>query len=231
MGAVERRHAAEAAVQGAAARRLDGSEGVSLGEQIVSRDRDIAQIGPAAFVARVQASVSRVFKDAGPHSLGLSRDDGIRMLPGFVLAHRRVDASEHDRHAEAPEKPGDFVGAIRLRREGSDSHEVRPGHALVVRHAEILVDDRDVPFRRGQAREHQEAERLPYAVTIPAAFLDSDDVDEGIRRIDQVQFHNRHAFVGERFLFVGSSYWDSAREADGRLPSILRSVLEPATRC
>ena len=63
---------------------------------------------------------------------------------------------------------------------------VRPRHGRIVRRTEVLVQDRDFPLRRGQARKNHEAEWFPNAVTVPAALLNFGHADKRVAGIDQI---------------------------------------------
>ena len=82
-----------------------------------------------------------ILQDLPPDSLRLARDDRVHALQGFIETHRGVNAAHDDRHAQAPEMSGHFVGAAGLGGERRDAHEVRPRHRLVVRDAKVLVHD------------------------------------------------------------------------------------------
>ena len=56
----------------------------------------------------------------------------------------------------------------------------------VVRHAQVLVHDRDFPLRWGQARENHKADRFLHAVAVPAALLDFDDAYKRVGWVDQI---------------------------------------------
>ncbi len=186
MSPVERRHAAEAAVQGTAARGLNRAEGIPFVQQIVLGEGDGVDLREAAVIPALQTAVLGVLEDLRPDALGFARDDRVHALHGLVQAHGCVNTAHDDRHAQAPEVRGHFIGPVRLRGESSDAHQVRQRHRRIVRHAEVLVNDRDFPLRRGQARKNHKAERFPHPVTVPAAFPDSDDADERVGRIDQI---------------------------------------------
>ena len=181
VGAVERRHAAEAAVQRAAARGLDGAEGIARRQQIMPGRRHIGHFGEPSVIPAFQAAVPGVVQDLRPDALGFAGDNRVHVLQGLVQAHGGVNAAHDDRHAPAPELGGHLIGAVGLRREGGNAHQVRPRHGRVVRHAEVLVDDRDFPLRRRQARQDHQAQRLPDAIAVPAALL---DVDEAHKRVE-----------------------------------------------
>ena len=102
-GSVDRRHAAEAAVQGAAARGLDGPEEVARRQQVMTRRRDVVQFGAASVVAALQVAVLDVVQDLPPDGLGLPRDHRIHALHDFVCAGGRVNAAHDDGDAETPE--------------------------------------------------------------------------------------------------------------------------------
>jgi len=130
--------------------------------------------------------MSGVLQDLRPDALGFPRDDRVHTLHDLVQAHGCVNAAHDDGHAQTPEVSGHFIGSVRLRGESGDAHQVRPRHRRIVRCAEVLVNDRDFPLRRGQARQNHQAERLPDAVAVPAALLDFDDADKRVAGIDQI---------------------------------------------
>ena len=70
-----------------------------------------------------------VIQDLRPDGLGLPRDHRVHARHDLVGAHGRVNAAHHDRHAESAEVSGHCVGAVRLRGERGDAHQVRPGLA------------------------------------------------------------------------------------------------------
>ena len=113
-GSVERRHAAEAAAQGTAARGLNRAEGVPRRQQIVTRRRDAVQLGTPPVIPALQAATPGVLKDLRPDGLGLPCDHCVHLLHDFVCAGGRVDAAHDHGHPAMPEVSGHFVGAVGL---------------------------------------------------------------------------------------------------------------------
>jgi hypothetical protein len=148
--------------------------------------RHIVHLGEPSVIHAFQAAMPEVIQDLRPDALGFPRDDRVHMLGDLVQAHGRMDAAHDDGHSETAQVSGHFIGAVRLRSKSGNAHQVPPRHSPVVRHAEVLVHDRDFPLRRGQARQNHKAERLPHAVTVPAALLDFDDADKRVGGIDQI---------------------------------------------
>ena len=129
MGPVERRDAAEVAVQRTAARGLDRAEGISGLQKIVPGGRIWLDLGESAVVAALERAVPDVLEDLRPDAFGFARDDRVHALQGLVQAHGGVNAAHDDRHAQAPEVGGHFIGAGGLRGERRDAHQVRARHA------------------------------------------------------------------------------------------------------
>ena len=189
LGSVEGCHAAEAAIQGTAAGGLNGSEGISGGQQIMTGGHKLADPGESSVILAPQAAVPGVRQDLRPDSLGLPRDHRVHLRENFLHAHGGVNATHDDGHAQTSEASRHLIGAGCLGGESGDAHQIRSGHGRVVRRTEVLIHDDDFPLRRRQAREHHQAERFPHPVTIPAAFLGADATDQRIGRIDQVESH------------------------------------------
>jgi len=109
-----------------------------------------------------------------------------------------MNAAHDDGYAEAAKVSGHLIAAIRLRGEGGDAYPGQAAHGLIVRHAQVFVNDRDFPLRRGQARENHEAEWFPYAVTVPAALLDSHILTRGLEGL--IRHSARQTFAVDRFV-------------------------------
>ncbi len=189
MGAVEGGDAAERAVHGTAARRLDRPEGVVTGEEVVAGRPDRVHFRQAPVVPWLQAPGGGVRQHVWPGGFGLSRDNRVHVRHHFVDAHGGVDPAHHDGHAQAPKAGRDFVGARRLRGERRDADQIRKRLLVVARDPDVLVEQGDVPLGRGQAGQRHQAERLPDAIAVPPALLEPDDADQRIGRVDQVESH------------------------------------------
>ena len=226
-GSVDRRHAAEAAAQGAAARGLDRPEEVPRRQEIMTCRRDLVQLEALSVIAALQVAVPGVVQDLRPDGIGFPRDHRIHPLHDFVCAGGRVNAAHDDGDAETAEVGGHFVGAVRLRGEGGDADQVRARHGRIVRHAEVLVYDRDLPRRRGQTGEGHEAERLPHAVAVPAVLLDPDHAHERVGWVDQTQSHGVLALIGGHLrLVLSATGWPlHSRCDDTRLRECAKSRL------
>jgi len=73
---------------------------------------------------------------------------------------------------------GQLVGSGSLRGERGNAHQIRTRQARVIWPPEVLVQDHDLPFGRGQAGEHQQAERLPNAIPVPTITLGRYTTDQ-----------------------------------------------------
>ena len=74
--------------------------------------------------------------------------------------------------------------------ESGNAHKVRARHGLIVRYAQVLVQNGDFPLRWGQTRKNHEAEWFPHTKTVPAALLDLDHADKRVTGIDQIESHD-----------------------------------------
>ena len=184
VGPVERRDTAEATIQWTTARGLDGSKGITPGQEIVTGGNDIGHLGEASVVSAFQAALPGVLQDLRPNAIGLPGDDRIHVLQDFVEAHGGVNAAHDDRHTHPPEVIGQLIGTVGLRGERGDADQVGPGQGRIIGHTEVLVHDGDLPLRRCQTSQDHQAQRLPHAVTVPAALLDFDDADKRIARVN-----------------------------------------------
>ncbi|MHC4412357.1 MAG: hypothetical protein ACYSW6_05200 [Planctomycetota bacterium] len=91
-----------------------------------------------------------------------------------------MNAAHDYGYTQIAEVSGHLIGAVRLRGESGNAHQVRLRHGLIVWHAEVLVHNRDFPLRWCQPGENHKAERFPHAVTVPAALPDIDDAHKRI---------------------------------------------------
>ena len=104
---------------------------------------------------------------------------------GYVKNNFVVDAYDWV-VPQTPEVSRKFIRPGSLRGESGDAYQVRPRHRRIVRCAQVFVNDGDFPFRRCEGCNNHQAERLPYAVAVPAIFLDVDNTDERVAWIDQI---------------------------------------------
>ena len=95
-------------------------------------DGNLVHIGLAAIVAALEATLLDIRENLRPDLLGFTGHDGIGGAHGLVGAHGRMNAAHDDGHAEPAEERRHFVGAVRLRRDGGDAHEVGTGQGGVV---------------------------------------------------------------------------------------------------
>ena len=188
-GAVEGRHAAERAVHGTPARRLNRPERIVSGEQVVPGRLDRLRSGEPPVVASFQAPVGGVFQHLRPDRVGFPCHDRVHTRHRFVDAHRGVDAAHDDGHAQAAIASREFVGARRLRRERRDADKVGRRQRPAAWSSDVLVEQGDVPLGRRQPGEHHQAEWLPHAIAVPPALLEPDDADQRVRRVDEMESH------------------------------------------
>ena len=204
LGAVEDGHAAEAAIQGTATRRLDRAEGVALGQQILPRGHEVPYRHMATVVLALQLARLRVQKNLGPHGFPLLGHDRVHPLQNLLGAHGGVNAAHDDGYAEATEVRRDLVSPYRLRGECGDAHQIRARHGGIVEWPQVFVEDGHLPVRRRQTGQHQQAKRFPDAVAVPAVLLRGDAADQWIGRVDQIQAHRAPSLKGRtvRFEFL-----------------------------
>ena len=177
--------------------------------------RHLGQLGAPSVIAAPKVAVPDVVHDLPPNGLGFPRDHRIHPLHDLVYAGGRVNAAHDHGDAETSEVSGHFVGAVCLRGEGGDAHQVRTRHARIVRRAEVLIDDRDLPRRRGQPREDHEVERFPHAVAVPAVLLDPDHTHEWVGRVDQTQSHGVLALITRNVpLALSATGWPLRSQRD-----------------
>ena len=190
---IERRHAAKTATQRTASRSLDGPQSVPCIQQVVPRCWNLGQVHVLAVVDLPQLAQLGVFQNVRPDGFGLPRNDRIDMLHGFVTAHGGMNPAHDHAYPAAAKLSRQFVRPAGLGREGGNHDQVRPRHGRVVRSAQVLVDDSDLPFRRRQAGQNQKPQGLPDAEAIPPAFLDVGQAHQWVIRIDQDQSHSSPA--------------------------------------
>ena len=167
--AVERRHAAELAVEMATARgerALPRHVGV-LAEQIHPRRLVMVQRRELLhLVMPLHAPLLEVLHQPWPGLLGLARHDGVAVPQSLVGAIGGMHAAQHDRHAPLPKLVGELVGAGRIA-----GHHRNPDHVRRVVEVDLadgLVLDLDIPMLRrvggdrGQT-EFGKPDRLPLA--------------------------------------------------------------------
>src|ERR1035438_9727542 len=92
-GPIERRHAAKSAVHGTTARGLNGSEGISSGQQIMPGGRYLVYLGEPVIIPALQAAMPGIRQNLRPDALGFPRDDRVHTLPGLVQAHGCMNAA------------------------------------------------------------------------------------------------------------------------------------------
>src|SRR4030042_2185877 len=172
---VERRHAAEAAVQWTAARRRNRSEGISRGKEIMAGSRTIVYLGQPSVIPALQLVSKDVLKDRRPDILSFPGNDRINTLHNLLYAHCCVNAAHHNGYALIPEMTGQFISAVRLRGKSGNPHKVRPGHRTIVRHTEVLVKYRDYPLRPRQSTQNHKAQWFPHTVAGPSALTGFGD--------------------------------------------------------
>ena len=177
LGAVEGRHAAEATIQGAAARGLDGAKGIALGQQILARGHEVLDRHVAAIVVTLQLPRLHVLEYLRPDDFGFLGHHRVHLPQNFVQAHGCVNATHHHGNAEAAKVRSDLIGPRRLRRERGDAHQIRPRHGRVVGAAQVLIQDGHFPLGRRLARQHQQTQRLPDTVAVPPILFGGDAAD------------------------------------------------------
>ena len=141
----------------------------------------------AAVVPALQSSMRGVLEYLRPNGVGFPCHDSVHARQRFTDAHRRVDAAHDNRRTLAANAGRNLAGARRLRGERRDADQVRTRHLLVARHRDILVDQGDIPLRRGQAGQHHQAQWLPHSIAVPPALLEPDDAHQRVRRVDEMK--------------------------------------------
>ena len=172
------RHRAERAVEGAAARRLDGNRrleapapGVRLEEREVGV-RDHVQVLlrlPQRVVDGAAVDHERQVGDGGraraafpgvdkvsEGPLPFAAEDVIGVLQGFVGQESHVRAAHEDGDLHLPDAVGDGVGPRGRRGDRRDADEVGRGDRLVVDPAQVLHVDLDLPAARLHHRPQDE---------------------------------------------------------------------------
>ena len=91
VGAVERRHAAKAAVQWTAAGGLNGPTGISPIQQIMTCDRHLAYLGQPSVIPALQPAIPFILQNLWPDALRFPRDDRVHAFHGLLLAHGCVN--------------------------------------------------------------------------------------------------------------------------------------------
>ncbi len=174
---VKRRDAAKAAIERTAARCLDRAKRIIAGQQIVAGRRHPVHCRVRTLIERLQGAMSGIFEDLAPNLLSFARHNRVNAGRGLVRAHRGVNTTHDDRDAASTELGGDLIRAVCLRRERSHADQARARQLLVLRLADVLIEDRDLPFRRRQRRERQQTQWLPNAVAIPATAFEVGKTD------------------------------------------------------
>ena len=158
-----RRHDAELALEDAPAGRFDGVADVHHAAlvEIAPGERQALEFQSGTLiVAALHAAGDEVLQQPRPRFLGISDDDAVGMVDGFLGDQRRVHAAEDHRDVPVPESPRQLVRARRGSGNDGDADQIGVNRVWIdVVHA--LVEQRDIGrnLRRDQGCQRRQRQR------------------------------------------------------------------------
>src|SRR3989339_1987090 len=96
-----------------------------------------------------------------------------------------MNAANNDRYPTGTKVSRYFIGAVSLRSEGGNAHQIGGQHLLVIGTFDIFVNNSDLPVRRSEISDCHQTQRFPHAEAIPAAVIEIENRDQWVRRINK----------------------------------------------